>query len=406
MDDEELDFKGNDRYEFLPLSMEEFLAKDYKREWLIPNLLVRGQPAVLAGPRKSLKTGIAVDLAISLASTTPFLGHFKPAKYSFVTALISGESGEATIQETARRIIASKGISTITYKELRARGLQGQVSLNGAVELLVDFKLPRLASKRDLEGLAEGIINSCAQVVIIDPLYLCLLDGQGDKGLQASNLFDMGPLLATVARACLDLDATPILVAHAKKTIGNPYEPMELEDISYSGIQEFARQWLLVNPRVQFQRGAKGEAFHRLWLGAGGSAGHGGLWALDVDEGILNEDFTGRKWDVKVADPFEARKERAEASQQRKRKKRERQDKDDGSVILAALDKHDPARQGMTTRKLRTHSGFNQDHLDRVLTALVKEGSVEEFDSAVAIGNRAKRSATCYRLPRVAVAKA
>jgi hypothetical protein len=46
----------------------EFAAADLRLEWLVPGVFVRGQPAIVGGPSKSLKTSVMADMAISLAS--------------------------------------------------------------------------------------------------------------------------------------------------------------------------------------------------------------------------------------------------------------------------------------------------------------------------------------------------
>ena len=87
----------------------EFLAGDYRQEFLIPRVLVRKQPAVFGGPSKTLKTLIALDAAISMATATPFLGKWPVMKRARV-GFASGESGEFTLKETCLRILKAKGI--------------------------------------------------------------------------------------------------------------------------------------------------------------------------------------------------------------------------------------------------------------------------------------------------------
>jgi RecA-family ATPase len=74
----------------------EFAAKKHPRAWLVEDVLVPGQPCVIGGPPKSLKTTLAIDLAVGLGTGTNFLRQFDVPKRRNV-ALFSGESAEATI---------------------------------------------------------------------------------------------------------------------------------------------------------------------------------------------------------------------------------------------------------------------------------------------------------------------
>jgi AAA domain len=230
---------------------------------------------VVGGPKKALKTSTLVDLVLSLGSGEPFLGHF-PVARRCATALISDESGEATLQETAFRVCLAKGIR-----------LEDTTSF-------WDFRLPQLSVATELDELSKGLAARKIEVAVIDPLYLCLLKGAAEgSSKSASNLFDMGPFLMEVARACLDAGTTPILVHHAKKYSANPGDPLDLEDLAFAGVHEFARQWHLLSRRNPYRPGS---VYLQLWLSAGGSAEHSGLYGLDINEGVVEEDFGGRTW--------------------------------------------------------------------------------------------------------------
>lgn len=265
-------------FRFDPLSSAELDRADFRCEYLIDGILVRDQPAVLGGPKKALKTSLAVDMAVSLATATPFLGAF-PVPRPLRVAVLSGESGMATLRDTARRVCAARGV------ELRD------------ADVCWLPRLPRLSSAAQRRDLSRGLAAAGVEFVIIDPLYLCLL-ARG-SGASAANLYEIGPLLYAVADGCLGAGATPLLVHHAVKRAGVRGDgPLGLDDLAFTGIGEFARQWLLVSRRGDYQPGS-GE--HALTLAAGGSAGHSGCWRVDVSEGSPGPGLTGRRWDVRVS---------------------------------------------------------------------------------------------------------
>lgn len=259
-----------------------FAEARFSRSWIVDGLLVRKQVGVIGGEKKCMKTSMIVDMSVSIATGTPVLDRFQVPRARKV-AVFSGETDPGTLRETAFRVCKSKRVKL------------SECSVHWS------FELPRLSDSNQLQVLGTFLAAEKIEVVFIDPLYLCLLGGS--KGVSASNLFEMGPLLHAAARACLAAGATPIFAHHATKTSAKRREASEglidLNDLAFSGIPEFVRQWILLSRRTPF---VPGSGRHELQLSAGGSAGHSGLWNLTINEGRLKPDFTGRVWDVVVDD--------------------------------------------------------------------------------------------------------
>ena len=272
--------QGNRGYSAKFTDSADFARTTIQHTWLIDRILVKGQPGVIGGPKKSLKTSIGIDMAISLGTGTPFLGEFEVPEKMRV-GFLSGESGEATVRETAQRICKAKKVRLKT------------------ADVSWSFRLPCLSRKLDLVGLKDELCEHQVKVVIIDPLYLCLLGGA--RNISASNLYEIGPLLWRVGKACRAAGATPILIHHTTKEAEKKSEqragPLNLDDLAFSGIGEFVRQWLLINRRWQYEH-ATGN--HHLLMAVGGSAGHSGCWEVDVQEGVLRNDFSDREWSATV----------------------------------------------------------------------------------------------------------
>ena len=340
---------------------------DNKPMWLVQRMFVSGQPVIIGGPRKTLKTSLAIDLAISLASGTPFLGKFEVYQRQRV-AVFSGESGDWTIRETAMRICASKGISLAALGNM----------------LLWQFSLPQLGVPADLEALRAGLKAAGVNVLILEPLYLCLLAG---IDADASNLYKIGPLLMAIAKMCASIGVTPILCHHATKhsEVG---QPLDLDKLAYSGIAEFARQWLLISRREEFVPGEP----HKLILSGGGSCGQSGLWAVDVDEGELGEDFEGRTWDVSVGTFTEAKDAEAEAKIDAKDAVFDKRGKHDEVSLLTALSQLSSNGEAVAYSRVRDLAGIPKDRMGQAFERLIVAGAVQRVEVEVSRGKAGTRT--------------
>ncbi len=338
-----------------------FAQADYPLVWLVKQVLVAQQPAIVGGPKKCLKTSALCDLAISMGAGLPFLGQFKVPQ-AIRTGFLSGESGPHTIQDTARNVCKAKGIS------LEQAGVWW------------GFALPQLSQDEHLQRLEELIKENELQAIILDPLYLCLLAGNPEA--QAGNMFDMGPLLAKVATTCLGAGATPILAHHNVKRPPDPYAVPELEDLAFAGIQEFARQWLLVGRREKYELGS---GQHRLWLNIGGSVGFSSCWAVDVFEGVVDDEFRGKTWEVGVASALEAIAANREAAEQRRTKTQEAKTKAQDAQVLNAID--ELAKTGENSRnRVRELCGLSGTKMAQAVARLIAESLIEEFEIEVPVG--------------------
>ena len=247
---------------FDPMTLAELMARDVTVEYLIDNLIAAQQPILLTGPVKSLKTSILLALCLALATGRHFLGYFRVLR-SIAVAVLTGESGLATIKETLARIGRAAGIDPATV-----------------TRLIISDRIPHLASFEHLDAIRQLILDYQLELLAIDPAYLAL------DGTDAANVMIFGQQLRAVSELCQELGVALLLCHHTRKGSGVDHQPLSLTDVAWAGFAEHCRQWLLVNHRERYDHAS---GTHRLWLSAGGSAGHGGVWAMDVQQGHISD---------------------------------------------------------------------------------------------------------------------
>jgi hypothetical protein len=327
-------------------------GRESKVDWLIDDMLVAGQHGGIFGSKKSLKTNASIDLVLSGSIGGRFLGQFqftRPVR----SALLSGESGMPTIQETARRIAISKGR---TLREF--------------FDAFIGFELPNIGDAGQLRSLERFVTDHHLGLLIVDPIYLCMPIGDS-----AGNMFASGPMLKGLSDIGQKTGCTMLVNHHTKRGVADPFAPPELEDIAWSGFQEWARQWLLVGRRQKYDPDRGGS--HRLWLNIGGSAGHSGLWAVDIEEGTPR-DPSGRKWDVSLSTASEARSEAAESiAERREAERQDKQDKQAARDRERLLEAADTFPEGETKSRLKDAAGLPTARFNIALATLLQSGEFE-----------------------------
>jgi replicative DNA helicase len=350
-----------------------FAESEYPLTWLVEKLMVEGQSFLIGGLFKVLKTSIGLDMGLSLASGDDFLGFYRVPN-AVPVAFLSGESGEPVLQETAKRICQFKGLDLASLP----------------APMYFGFRLPQLGIAADVAGLADGLRKRGVKVLFIDPAYLCMLAGVDGREINHGNMFHVGAVLMGVTEACKDAGCTLVLLHHARKGVENPYQPLGLEDLAFAGFQEWSRQWFLISRRRRFDFDS---GLHELWTQAGGSAGQGGQWALDVYEGHLEADFTGRVWEPEVKAAGEAREQGAAAQKLR-------QEGDDEGKVMAAfrrlLDGGSAAGGVVPLEDVKALSGIPRGKAAAAVARLKAEGTLAAIPMPRTVSAGRPASGLCW----------
>jgi replicative DNA helicase len=362
----------------------EFFSQDYPLDWIVKGVTVANDPGTIGGPSKALKTSILIDKGISIGTATPFLGRFEVPRARRV-ALISGESGRRVIQSSARQVCLARGL---TAQDL------GMIHWG--------FSLPQLTSAEHLRVLRKTIEDNGIEYLALDPFYLMLM--AGSAGVDPKSMFEMGPILADVARLCVDAGCTLELAHHFVKKRDDPFGSPDLSELAYSGMGQFVRQWMLVAPRERFDAEI---GLFKLHFAYGGSAGHCGEFAVDIEVGKLDPDMDRRCWKVTINTPSEVRNARQEQRQAETTRKRAEKDQADAvernrkerEAMCDALDIfRKTERHRLTSRALRTAAGWGAEKADRILFLLKEAGSVRACSFAVKIGSGAEKLCDGFEL--------
>jgi hypothetical protein len=143
-----------------------------------------------------------------------------------------------------------------------------------------------------------------------------------------------------------------------------------------------------------------GTGRHALWLNVGGAAGFSSCWSVDVNEGVMGDDFGGRKWDVTVSNAVAAiTAKRGEAERRCEEKWTAKAKADDGAV-LATLDRLAATGEPYSLTRLRQAAGLGKDAFGRAVERLKADGLVERAEAKVRVGNGAGRGVESLRRTR------
>jgi hypothetical protein len=349
--------------------------------WFVNGVIAADQPTIFGGPLKALKTSMLLDLLIALGSGTKFLGHFtvpQPVR----CGMISGETGRYVLRANALEMAKTRGIDIEQNKNM-----------------FWGFTVPNLAADDHLIVVQKMVRQFKLEVLILDPFYLSL----HGEDVDPKNMFSMGPALSNFGKICMDAGCLPILAHHFTKSRLDPYAPPELHELAYGGVSQWMRQWLLVTRRVAYDGGGHHE-FH--WR-HGGSFGHSGERSLDIETGVVDENFNGRKWEVTVhstshliASQEQERQaqtaERLAKKAAEKKAAEEHNDREDMATAVKIFQKQPDRR--LTKTGLREKAKWDSIRAAHVLYRLLEDKFIKPCRFEVTIGSGARRMCDGYEL--------
>jgi hypothetical protein len=159
------------------------------RRWLIRGLWPAGDYGVHGAEPKAGKTWNALDLAVSVASGTPWLGAF-PIETTGPVIVFAGEGGDGNLVRRVRAIAAGRGVPA------------------DDLPIWVCVRAPHLSDAAHLAEFDRTVRAVKPALVTLDPLYLAA------GGANGADLYAMGRLLERPQHICQAAHAALFVVTH------------------------------------------------------------------------------------------------------------------------------------------------------------------------------------------------
>jgi hypothetical protein len=166
------------------------------RRWLVRGIWPAGAYGVHGAEMKAQKTWNALDLAVSVASGTAWLGAI-PVDDHGPVLIFAGEGGKASIVRRLRAVCASRGL----FAE--------------KLPIIVCVRAPHLSDETHLAAFAAQLERVRSKLVILDPLYLSA------RGGKLGDLYAMGEMLERAQHLCDEASTSLIAVTHYNRREGS-----------------------------------------------------------------------------------------------------------------------------------------------------------------------------------------
>jgi hypothetical protein len=161
--------------------------------WLCRPIWPADAYGVLAAEKKAGKTWAMLDLVVSVASGTPWLGVYAVERSGPVLVFL-GEGGRRKMLRRLRAVCDAKGVRV------------------EALPIVASFRAPHLTNQEALTVVSDKLAEVRPVLMVIDPLYLAA------RGAKSSSLYDMGTHLENVQAIAQRAGAALVIAHHWNQT--------------------------------------------------------------------------------------------------------------------------------------------------------------------------------------------
>ncbi|MGV0721549.1 AAA family ATPase [Mycolicibacterium elephantis] len=259
-----------DRY---PLVSARTLARPIKpARWLVEGTWIEKSAGVVAGKKKAFKTWQMHSMALAVTSGKPFLDDFQVVTPGPVVYL-TGEGGQDEFQSRHQAIARRYGFDG---------GNMGDLPFH------VMFHVAALDDDEFLSAVKHHLDTVQPVAVYIDPLY-----AYHPHDVDVSSVYSRGQMLATI-RQQVEPYAALIIGDHLNKSANDTR--LDLDDIGFSGMSQWADSWSLQRHREPF-RSAGPDSWAKLEVEFG--TRRSGSLRYDVDWHLVRDlrDHRVIKWE-------------------------------------------------------------------------------------------------------------
>ena len=220
------------------------------RRWMLRGIWPAGDYGIHSAEQKAQKTWTVVDLVVSVASHTAWLGSV-PVDDPGPVLMFHGEGSEANILRRIDAVCASRGVDPDT------------------LEIVICTRAPKLANQAHLDIMQEEIAAAHPRLVTLDPLYLAA------RGGKLGDLLDMGALLEGAQHVCQGAGASLFVAHHHNRQDGRG-----MRRISGAGAAEWGRVLITGDVISRHTNPVTHETTVVTELDVIGGEVHGGAWRV------------------------------------------------------------------------------------------------------------------------------